>query len=1046
MKGAPLLMALLAAGTGCYRSTGSARPTVVAEEIPPTGGDRVPGNKSTAGPGDYYLGNDNIHMAVDGAVFGDRQGQFGAPSGGAILDVGSIALDQSYKRVPLPTDNVDRIGLVANQDPDLPLVFERYAASSSETGSLLSMTGRLLDRKHKLAGATWDASGLVEGVEVDHSISLLPGQIDFELTTTIRNTGSTALPIRNIADYLTQRGGGFRFIVPGVADVNGQPVGGWGAEIPGSDFTQPLATGVQAPMVGLMGAEPSARDMDVHQSLGFMPVDQARLLVTSDPQRALEENRPKFPARLAVGSLPSADLPAGQSLSYRRRLFVTGGESQFRFTPVQVTGVFNLMASDRSFIDKSYLGAVFYSTIDSARFKGPRQTEVRFERYTGAASDPSTDANPAHWTLERVEWREAGENFLSLGSSSLAPVGITLPVINDPNHAGQAQPYRVVIRNRDNSETDYRFVNMASTTAVGYPVPLQPSFTQVFAIGDYLYPERSQYTTEGGVSTGRAFYSHSFYTRQSGTDPYLLFSYLPQRIMFLAVDPSGAFTPAQDPDVQRLRYLAGTYNTILRAKTLGRDSGGFQFAAGNQTFGSAYVTGESDGSFYFRPGNYVGLGTRGPLGPITSLPISVTPGQVDVRHAFVAPPSPMPAGWVAFDVPGPSQITSGGMLPAEQLTSALAEGVQVVARDEEDKLIDAGSEASDYLSEFDPTSSVRRQPIDGQLFAVSGRRSNLAEGPVSSLFTPAPNSGLAFGGAALSTGWTLADFIARAEGQYTVVHRPRGPQGLFTRKGGVAAGVALGTGANAWWTATDPKSEGKTTGDFDAIELIRAEGCDPADPSAWFAEFKTLRQDWFNLLNLQAPTAFTKGLGLSSGIYSLDTPVGLARTYLKTGSTALTQANMAPVLDALRSGAAVASTGPLLDVSLNGSAGPGALVSGPAGSVTLDITYYAPTWVPVDEVRVVVNGVVVQTLLPSAFIGSLSDSRFHKAQITLDLATAAGGKDAWVVVEAGVPLTTSGAYAVGTPWNRIMKGIYPVAVTNPIFVDVNGGGYTPPLP
>jgi hypothetical protein len=32
----------------------------------------------------------------------------------------------------------------------------------------------------------------------------------------------------------------------------------------------------------------------------------------------------------------------------------------------------------------------------------------------------------------------------------------------------------------------------------------------------------------------------------------------------------------------------------------------------------------------------------------------------------------------------------------------------------------------------------------------------------------------------------------------------------------------------------------------------------------------------------------------------------------------------------------------------------------------------------------------------------------------------------------------------GTPWNKIMKGIYPIAITNPIFVDVNGGGYTPP--
>jgi hypothetical protein len=54
------------------------------------------------------------------------------------------------------------------------------------------------------------------------------------------------------------------------------------------------------------------------------------------------------------------------------------------------------------------------------------------------------------------------------------------------------------------------------------------------------------------------------------------------------------------------------------------------------------------------------------------------------------------------------------------------------------------------------------------------------------------------------------------------------------------------------------------------------------------------------------------------------------------------------------------------------------------------------------------------------------------------------GKDAWIVVEAGVALNTSGAYAAGTPWSKVSKGMYPIAVTNPIFVDANGGGYAAP--
>ena len=251
--------------------------------------------------------------------------------------------------------------------------------------------------------------------------------------------------------------------------------------------------------------------------------------------------------------------------------------------------------------------------------------------------------------------------------------------------------------------------------------------------------------------------------------------------------------------------------------------------------------------------------------------------------------------------------------------------------------------------------------------------------------------------------------------------------------------MPFGTGVNAWWTTTGPLSLGKRQGDFDALELIRAEGCDPLDPSAWFAEFKTVRNDWFALISQQTPTAFTKGLGLSASRFSFDTPVGLARTYLKVGST-LSQAALDPVLASLRSGAAVASTGPLLDVAING-VGPGGMVPGPAATVSITISIYAADWVPVDEVRVVVNG-VAQVVPMSNFTPSASNFLLRTA--TLTGVAMPAGKDAWVVVEAGVPLSTTGAYQPGTPWNKIMRGIYPIAVTNPIFVDVDGGGYTPP--
>jgi hypothetical protein len=77
----------------------------------------------------------------------------------------------------------------------------------------------------------------------------------------------------------------------------------------------------------------------------------------------------------------------------------------------------------------------------------------------------------------------------------------------------------------------------------------------------------------------------------------------------------------------------------------------------------------------------------------------------------------------------------------------------------------------------------------------------------------------------------------------------------------------------------------------------------------------------------------------------------------------------------------------------------------------------------------------------ASFTASTADYRLRTATVTVPLPV---GKDAWLVVEAGVSRSQTGPYMAGTPWNKIMKGIYPVAITNPIFVDGNGGGYTPP--
>lgn len=1009
-----LLLALVAGGTGCFRATGISRPTALSSEIPATGGDRIKGNKAEAGPGDYFLGNDFLALAVDGAPFGGRDALAGAASGGSIVDISHVSLDTSFKRVSMPGDSLERLTPVVNQDPQLPLVFDEIKPGG-EGEAVLNMTGGVYDPDHKLLGAAWDAQNRVIGLKVSHSISLDKADRFFVLSTTLTNTGSTALPIRNIGDHLSQSGGGgFRPVIPATKTQDGTLLTDWGVDFPGTDPSQPLTASVKAPMVGFMAAEPAGQTEDSHASVGLLPLDTDEFLVAADTQKAFQEVKPRYAQRVVAGSLPVASLGAGQSLTHKRRLYVEGGTSQAGSRPASLNGVFNQMTVDRAGIRGTDIGIVTYSTFGTASPRGPLQTEIRWERNLGGAN----------WVLERVEWLEPQENLSTRGGgvNSLLPIGT----------------YRVTVQNWDWDREEKRtgtfdkLTNVANTDRPDLPTAVLIEKGKQFFVNESLAPERDLILSSNGTPSTNLMTPHAFGSRAADGAATV---FQPLRITFEGLGG------APDPFSQRLRSLGGAFDPTVKAKAItGINYGAYLFQGGNGAFATAMKAG-SNAVGHFPTGTYRAYSTRGPLSRLDTVDIEAFDGQTHTAHEFTIFPAPLPTGWTALDLPGPTQATGGGMLPGEQLASALAEGVSVVGRREMDRHLDAKGLRDDFRMEFQlfGTPDTDRVAVGEDPIIIEARSSKLVGfGEVTALSTPAPTPNRA-GGARDPKGWNLADFLAQAEGAYNIVHRPRGlTDGLFTLKN-FDRTVPLGTGVNTWWSTQGAQSLGKTNGGFDALELLRAEGCDPANPTPWFNEFLAVRADWFALLKQQTPAAFTKALGLSSALYSVDNPVGHARTYLNLSGT-VTQDDPSTVLAALKSGAAVASTGPLLDVSANGVA-LGGTATAAAGAVALTVNLYSPDWVPVDEIRIVVNGVVVQTLDPMTFTPSGTDFRLRSITVNLTLPTTL---DAFLVVEAGVPLTTSGDYRLGTPWNKIMRGIYPIAITNPIFVDVNGGGYTAP--
>ena len=1058
---APLLLvaALPLLVTGCYRSTGLSRQPMVAEVIPETGGDRVPGMKSVAGPGDYFVGNDFLEVAVDGTPFLSTLSQpmAGARSGGGIVDAGYVVLDTSFRRVSAPSDMVNRMTPVVNQDPNLQMVFTSFTTANPGGTAYLVMQGALLDPAHAITGATWDGNNLVQGVTITHTLSL--GELDHFLTlqTILTNNTGVTLGIQNVGDALLQPDkSGFRFAIPATFDLNGNVLGTrWGMQIPGSDFTRPLATAVLAPEVGLLGTELGADTMDAHVALGFMPMDADNFAVTSDPQDVFTELRPLVAPRLVVGSLPvPAGLAANTSITHNRRLYFMGGQSSSPASPSGTTALFNMMDADKNLsLRPRPFGYFQFSMAGSAQRQGPVPCEIRIERNLGTSGSPL-------WQLQRVEWMEPANSIATPGALPASTLNVVLPV----------GTYRVVARNATYEYTKTEFTNSWVNPAnpaddlVRYlpaPVVIQPSIPFVASGSDVVCPEAASIMDNQGYPV-TSLYSLQFFSSHERDAPAGNL----QPLRFTFVGTNG--TP--DPVLRRMINVDSIFNAANRGPGLvtPATAGQYQFRGGNSMFGTGF-TGVVNSEFNWFPNpplgssaqyTYTAYGTRGPLSYLESAPVTVFQGQTANTHPFLVFPMGLPTGWTSFDLPGPSQATTGGYGQAEKLVSAMAEGVQVVAATDMDLQVDPVLMYNNYqygyttpvLSTAQRIASLsdilRLASTNGMdPFVVGARSSNLSGfGGVTALFTPTPTASR-FGGARPSTDWTLADFLTQAGGGFNVVNRPCGPQGLFTLMA-FDPTVALGQGTNAWWLGQGTQSFGQSNGGFDGLELLHAEGLNSSDPTLWFQEFLRVRSAWFAILNQQTPTKFTKGLGCSGALYSLDTPVGLARTYLK--ANVFDELDLNSVLSALQAGAAVASTGPFLDVSI-GTAGPGGFVAGPAATVTLNVNLTMTDWMPVDELRVIVNGIQVPVTLngqqytsvpPSALTPSTSATTLFTGTLTVPMPTAATG--AWVVVEAGVPLATQGPYRAGTPWNQIMKGMYPIAVTNPIFVDVTGTGYTAP--
>ena len=231
----------------------------------------------------------------------------------------------------------------------------------------------------------------------------------------------------------------------------------------------------------------------------------------------------------------------------------------------------------------------------------------------------------------------------------------------------------------------------------------------------------------------------------------------------------------------------------------------------------------------------------------------------------------------------------------------------------------------------------------------------------------------------------------------------------------------------------DPESastvrEGFWTG-FDLLEVLNG-------PSLRSSYNSRTVNDWLNLL----ARGFFYPAVAGSDAHRIDTEEpGYSRTYAYVTEREFQNLDITSVIESLKRGRSFVTNGPIVDVKVNDRYLPGDTLSAVEGEVEVHIDVRAAPWISVDEVRVLVNRQIAQTLSVDAEFGSVQRVR---RDVHLELAD-----DAFIVVE----VTGMGSlYPVVQERSRsgqLVDAVTPYALTNPVFVDVDGNGrFDAPLP
>ncbi len=362
-------------------------------------------------------------------------------------------------------------------------------------------------------------------------------------------------------------------------------------------------------------------------------------------------------------------------------------------------------------------------------------------------------------------------------------------------------------------------------------------------------------------------------------------------------------------------------------------------------------------------------------------------------------------GLISLDSHMHTRNSDGAVGIPERLRSVIAEGIEVaVAADH------------NFVTDYGP--DLKELGLDAFLAVITGNEVTARSGSIHyNTFPDAVRPGEPGHGAISVRDETPATLFAlsREKNPGTLIHvnHPRTPRlDYFTAY------------------QLDPESAATAAAPFDlSFDVMEALN----GPAVNEANRQSI-EDWFHLLNRGYPVRIVG----TSDAHTIDGgEPGYARTYVLYKGPKGAGLDVGALIEAVKAGRSFVSTGPVVAVRANGRATFGDLLTAKNGRVDLDITVTAAPWMDVSEVRVVVNGLRREPVAVRARPGAVVKFR-DRIRLTLE-------RDAWIAVEVVGRASLYPLVQRRSGDGQAENAALPYALTNPIYVDVDGNGRSEPV-